>query len=649
MLISELARLIAPGLFMESAVVSTDGAGAVAEQADDMTVMRDVMVPMRDGVHLATDIYLPVKKGSVGSAFPVILERTPYGKHIRSRSERTIDMDVPMPREEVAAFFVQRGYVVIYQDCRGRHKSEGEFVKYTSEGNDGYDTCAWIVKQPWCNGRIGTKGLSYAAHTQAALASLNAPGVVAMFIDSGGFSNAYQGGIRRGGAFELKQVTWALKYALESPAVRSDEEKLAALKSIDIKEWASRIHLWKQGNSPLSLAPEYEEYLFDQWQRGVFDEYWKQPGLYAEGYYDQFCDAAITLVSSWYDVYSRTATDNYVGLSKAKNSPVRLILGPWTHGNRFLSYAGGVDFGPNAVVDGNLAENHLHLRLQWFDRFLKHDEAGLGEIPRVQLFVMGGGSGRKTADGRMDHGGCWRVERDWPIPDTQWVPYYLHVNGALLPEAPREENAGLTYKYDPRNPVPTIGGALTSGEPLMSGGAFDQRESPKIFGAQAPYKALAERPDVLVFETKPLEQDMEVTGPVKATLWVSSNCFDTDFTVKLIDVYPPNPDYPEGFAMNITDGVLRARYRDSWERPTLMNSGEIYRIEVEAFPTSNLFKQGHRIRIDISSSNFPHFDINPNTGEQDVSSPLCRVATNTVHLDRERPSHVTLPLIPRRG
>lgn len=619
------------------------------DNAYDVVVLHDIMVPMRDGVRLAADVYLPARGGkAVDGRFPVIFERTPYGKHIPSRSERKVGMEAPMPRGEVAAFFVRRGYVVIYQDCRGRHKSEGEFVKYTSEGYDGYDTCAWIVQQPWCNGRIGTKGLSYAAHTQAALASLNAPGVVAMFVDSGGFSNAYQGGIRQGGAFELKQVTWALRYALESPGVRADEEKLASLKAVDIKDWANRIHLWKQGYSPLSLAPEYEEYLFDQWQRGVFDEYWKQPGLYAEGFYDQFCDAAVTLVSSWYDVYSRTATDNYVGLSKAKRGPVCLILGPWTHGNRFLSYAGDVDFGPEAVVDGNLAQDHLYLRLAWFDRFLKRDDAEGGPLPRVRLFVMGGGSGRKNAEGRMDHGGRWRDESDWPLPDTCWIPYYLQSDGSLSTDTPPEKAASRSYVHDPRNPVPTIGGAVTSGEPLMSGGAFDQRESPRIFGAQPPFKALSERDDVLVFQTDPLEDDVEITGPIKATLWVSSNCFDTDFTVKLIDVHPANPDYPDGYAMNITHGILRARYRDSWERPTLMNPGEVYEIEISAFPTSNLFKRGHRIRLDISSSNFPHFDINPNTGDPDASSPLCRVATNTVYLDHARPSHVVLPVIPAK-
>ncbi|MDB5764330.1 MAG: antibiotic hydrolase, partial [Herminiimonas sp.] len=551
--------------------VPADGSEDRQNVGFEVTVLRDVMVTMRDGVRLATDIYLPARDGkAISQPFPVILERTPYSKNIPSRSERTVDNEQPMPHEEVAGFFVRRGYVVIYQDCRGRHKSEGEFVKYTSEGNDGYDTCAWIVAQSWCNGRIGTKGLSYAAHTQAALGSLNAPGVVAMFMDSGGFSNAYQGGIRQGGAFELKQATWALKYALESPGIRDDKEKLAAMSSIDIKEWANRIHLWEPGNSPLSHAPEYEEYLFDQWQRGIFDEYWKQAGLYAEGFYTRFCDAAIVHMSSWYDPYPRTATDNYIGLSRLKRGPICLILGPWTHGNRSLSYAGDVDFGPEATLDGNLADDFLSLRLKWFDRWLKGNDSQENSDPNVRLFVMGGGSGRKNAAGRMDHGGRWRVESDWPVPGTCWTPHYFHPNGLLSTEKPQANDASLAYDYDPRNPVPTIGGAVTSGEPLMFGGAFDQRETPAIFGAQAPYRPLAERPDVLVFQTPPLEEDIELTGPIKAILWISSNCPDTDFTFKLIDVHPANLDYPEGYAMNLTDGILRARYRDSWEKPVLM-------------------------------------------------------------------------------
>ncbi len=608
------------------------------------SVKSDVMVPMRDGVRLATDAYLPVGAGP----WPVILERTPYGKTTPSRSERTATNPKALGRAEVADFFVKRGYGVVYQDCRGRFKSEGEFVKYLSDGNDGYDTCAWILKQPWCNGKIGTMGLSYAAHTQGALGSAGAPGVAAMFLDSGGFSNAYQGGIRQGGAFELKQATWAFNNAEDSPEIQRDPAKLAAFKAVDIKDWFRRLP-WKRGESPVTLAKEYEDYLFEQWEHGEFDDYWKQLGIYAAGFYDQFVDAPMVHMSSWYDPYPRTATENYIALSKKKKSSVRLILGPWTHGDRQLTYAGDVDFGAAATIDGNVASSFLELRARWFDRWLKGVRNGVDSEPKVRLFVMGGGSGKKNAAGRLEHGGRWRSERDWPMPDTKWTPYYLHRSGALLMEKAGEDFTWDEFQFDPKTPVPSIGGTITSGAPVMVGGAFDQREGPRFFGSREPYRALADRDDVLVFQTAPLAEDVELTGPITANLWVSSNCPDTDFTIKLVDVYPPNPDYPEGFAMNLTDGILRVRYRDSWEKPSPVTPGEVYRIKVEAFPSSNRFVRGHRIRLDISSSNFPHFDVNPNTGEPEARATSMSVATNRVYMDRSRASHVVLPVIPRRS
>jgi hypothetical protein len=328
---------------------------------------------------------------------------------------------------------------------------------------------------------------------------------------------------------------------------------------------------------------------------------------------------------------------------------VRLILGPWTHGDRQLTYAGDVDFGPAATIDGNVATDFLTLRLRWFDRYLKGIRNGVDAEPKVRVFVMGGGSGRKNAAGRMDHGGRWRAERDWPIPDARWTPYYFTRSGALSVEKSKEDFAWDEFVFDPRTPVPTIGGTLTSGQPVMVGGAFDQREGPRFFGSREPYKALAERADVLVFQTPPLTDDVEVTGPISANLWISSDCPDTDFTIKLVDVYPSSPDYPDGFAMNVTDGILRVRYRDSWERPSLITPGTVYPIRVDAFPTGNLFKRGHRIRVDVSSSNFPHFDVNPNTGDPEGTVSQWRVATNRVYLDRMRPSHVVLPLIPPRS
>ncbi|MGD9890133.1 MAG: CocE/NonD family hydrolase [Dehalococcoidia bacterium] len=611
-----------------------------------MVVERDVMVAMRDGVRLACDVYRPARDGQpVDGAFPVIMERTPYGKAQISRAERTAASATPFTREDVAAYFVRHGYAVVFQDCRGRYASEGEFVKYLSDANDGYDTVAWLTQQPWCNGAVCTMGLSYAAHTQAALACLNPPGLAAMFLDSGGFSNAYQSGIRQGGAFELKQATWAFTNARVSPSVQADPVASAAMASVDLKEWFTRMP-WKRGHSPVRWAPEYEAYLFEQWTHGTFDAFWQQAGIYAEGFYDQFADVPMVHMSSWYDPYTRTATDNYVALAARKRGPVRLILGPWTHGNRSVTYAGDVDFGPDATLDGQGAEDYLALRRRWFDRWTRGIDNGMDAEPAVRIFIMGGGSGQRTAEGRLDHGGRWRAETDWPLPGTRFTLYYLHGDGALSPAAPEHDAAPRAYTADPRHPVPTIGGTISSGAPVMEGGAFDQREEPRFFGSRPPYLPLASRPDVLVFQTPPLEEDVEVTGPITVRLWVSSDCPDTDFAAKLIDNYPPSVDYPHGFAMNLTDGILRMRYRDSWERPSPMMPGEIYEIAITPFPTGNLFKSGHRIRLDIASSNFPHFDINPNTGGPEGTEQSVQAATNRVHVDQAHPSQIVLPIIP---
>jgi putative CocE/NonD family hydrolase len=612
--------------------------GARGQEA--ATVERDVMVAMRDGVRLATDVYRPAE----GGPFPVILERTPYDKSAPSRSERTADVAKPRSRAEVADYFVRHGYAVVYQDCRGRYHSEGGFTKYLSDAADGYDTVVWLTRQPWCNGKVGTMGLSYAAHTQAALGCLAPPGLACQFLDCGGFANAYQGGIRQGGAFELKQATWAYNNAI---ADAKDPAAKAALRAEDIKQWFTRMP-WRKGASPLAAAPEYEDYLLEQWRHGDFDDYWKQAGLYAAGFYDRYADVPTVHMSGWYDPYARTATDNYIGLSRRKSGPVRLIMGPWTHGDRSLTFAGDVDFGPAATLDRNLAEDFFALRLRWFDRWLKGVENGVEDEPAARVFVMGGGSGRKTASGRLDHGGAWHGVGGWPPADTKPTPFYLHGDRRLASSRPAERAVPLSYEFDPANPVPSIGGTITSGAPIMAGGAFDQREGATIFGAREPYRALADRPDVLVFQTMALTRDVEIAGPIVAKLWIASGARDTDFTVKLIDVYPPNEDYPDGFAMNLTDGILRVRYRDSWERPAMMAPGTVYAITIEPFPTANLFKRGHRIRLDVSSSNFPHFDVNPNTGDPEGTASRWQRATNLVYVDAAHPSHVILPVVERR-
>jgi putative CocE/NonD family hydrolase len=615
-----------------------------------MAVARELHVPMRDGVQLAADLYLPETCGD-DDPVPVILERTPYDKAGISRSESTRARMQAMKRPEVAGFFAENGYAVVMQDCRGRFESAGEFRKYLSEAEDGYDTVAWIARQPWCNGRIGTMGVSYGAHTQCALAALDPPGLACMFIDSGGFSNAFQSGIRQGGAFEMKQVTWAYRHALLSRKTAADAQRRAKLEAIDIADWMHRLD-WSIGNSPLSAAPEYEAYLFEQWQTGTFSDYWRQPALYAEGHYEAYPDIPVAIVGSWYDPYAVSATTHFRELSRRKRSPVRLLLGPWTHGDRSQTFAGDVDFGEQSVLDGNIAADYLHLRLAWFDEHLRTPGSGKPTFPApVRYFCMGGGDGTRDARGRLRHSGTWKTAETWPPESSSTLLLYLHADGRLLESVPLEEQAGRTYRFDPEDPVPTIGGAVTSGRPVMTGGGYDQVQSPATFAIRsiAEPRPLADRPDVLVFVSDVLEEDLELSGPVVAELWVSSDCPDTDFTVKLIDLYPQTTGLPQGYALNLTDGIFRMRYREGWDREVFMDADGIYRIQIRAADTSNLFREGHRIRVDISSSNYPHFDINPNTGNPSGDMRDRRVARNNVHCNALHPSRVLLQVRNKTG
>ena len=620
------------------------------------------VVPTRDGINLATDIHRPIVDGKMlEEPMPVLLQRTPYDKSSPARLEE-------------AAFFTNRGYVTVMQDCRGRYESEGGFTKYVNDGQDGLDTMEWLAEQPWCNGKVGTFGLSYAAHTQAALASLNPPNLAAMWLECGGFSSAYHSGCRNGGAFELRQVTWAFREALESPEARGKPETTrAAMMRQDLHEWFGRFP-WKRGHSPLSWTPEYEEYLMEIWGHEGYDEYWQQAGLCAKEHYGGFADVPQVHQCSWYDPYAASTVENYLGLSWAKKSRVSLIMGPWTHGGRSASYAGNVDFGAQATLDNAREGSFNEQRLAFFDRWLKEEDRhradtevgpytgadtqvgpntrqaqgergrddGPGERAPVKLFVMGGGSGRKNPEGRLDHGGKWVEETAWPPARVKETPLYLNGGGRLSIGLPEPGTRPSRYRFDPETPVPTIGGNISSGMPIMEPGGFDQRESEEFFGCQAPYLPLASRRDVLVFQTEPLTEDVEVTGPVAVKLWISSTAVDTDFTAKLVDVYPPSRDYPEGYALNLSDGILRTKFRNSWSEPELMEPGEVYAIRIDLYPTSNLFVQGHRIRLDISSSNFPRLDVNGNTGENPAWSPIRLTAHNTVYHDHGRPSHAVL-------
>ena len=594
----------------------------------------NVPVLMRDGIILMADIHRPARGGRpVEGQFPVLLERTPYNK---STEARVLE----------AAFFATRGYATVVQDTRGRFASQGGFSKYVNEGEDGFDTVEWIGQQGWCAGKVGTYGTSYGAHTQAALASLNPSHLGCMWLDCGGFSNAFLSGCRNGGAFELRQVTWAYRQALDSTEVQEDPLVLkAALENQSIQDWFRRMP-WRPEHSPLQWTPDYENYLLEIWRHENFDDYWKQAGLCAEAHYSEFSDVPQVHMGSWYDPYARTTTDNYVALSAMKQGPISLIMGPWTHGQRSVTHSGDADFGPQSTLDGNLDEDFNHIRLRFFDYHLKGRIGPRDSEYPVKLFIMGGGSGKRNSERRLDHGGRWREEREWPLARARETPFYLWHGGRLSIETPAGEHPPSKYLFDPNNPVPTIGGNISSGLPIMGAGGFDQRESSEFYGSTQPYLPLASRPDVLVFQTTPLAENVEVTGPLVVELWVSSTARDTDFTAKLLDVYPPSPDYPEGYALNLTDGILRAKFRESWEETTFMEPDEVYRVTVQLFPTSNLFLKGHRIRMDVSSSNFPRFDVNGNTGENPAVSAVKLPAQNSVYHDAERPSNILLPVIP---
>ncbi|HET7036394.1 MAG TPA: CocE/NonD family hydrolase [Thermomicrobiaceae bacterium] len=626
----------------------------MSEPQFEVSLARSIMVPMRDGVRLATDIYRPADGVEpLPGPFPTLLIRTPYNKG----SAETI--------RRKGVYFASRGYAVVIQDVRGRYESEGEFYFLAQEAEDGYDTIVWVGQQPWCDGKVGTLGTSYLAWTQSALAALNPPHLAAMYVNEGG-ANAYTSTVRQNGAFELRFLAWAFMGAATSPSV-PQAIRDALVESAPFSRWVRQLPL-KPGVSPLALAPDYERWALDIMYRGEYDEYWKQPGFNFEEHAQAHADVPILFSGAWYDSYTRATTENFVRFGEIKRGPVRLLMGPWTHGGYppDLTWSGDVEFGPTASIGGSgIAADVDDHHLRFFDHWLKGIDNEIGSEPPVRIFVMGGGDGHRTPEGRLYHGGHWRAEQEWPLARTQWTNYYLGGGGRLGTGEPAAAEDGTTFAFDPRDPVPTVGGNISSlsdfapvpqeiaarvppperWASIVSVGPQDQRTLPATFGASPPALPLAARPDVLVFQSEPLAAPLEVTGPLTAVLWVDSTAPDTDITVKLIDRYPPSADYPEGYAMNISDTILRLRYRHGGQAEPL-TPGVVEKIEIPMYPTSNVFGAGHRIRLDISSSNFPRFDVNPNTGEPLGQETHTEVALNTIHHDRAHPSHLVLPVIP---
>ena len=634
----------------------------------DVVVTRNEMVAMRDGVKLATDIYRPARNGEpIAGALPVLLHRTPYHKG---------EVEAALGN---CRWFAERGYLSVTQDCRGCYASEGDVNFLFPEAEDGFDTLQWIDRQPWSNGRVGSWGTSWSGWTQTAMAALGPSNLVSMVPNMSG-ADAHECTVRHGGALELRFLAWAFWHSAANTqkSLKRDPwiDPALNLGATRFRDWLGRMPI-RRGQTQLSLVPTYEDWALEILTHADRDEYWKHPSVCPREHWGSFPDAAILLVGGWYDSYTRATFDSFCELAEV-GKDVRVLVGPWTHGSTKpeLTYAGDVEFGAAAALD-----SFKQLHLDWFDRSLKKQLVEDKQNPvepspapescgeaRVRIFVMGGGSGQRTPQGRLMHGGKWRQENEWPLARTQFTPYYLHGDGRLRSEQPASENCATTYRFDPAHPVPSIGGnvsSLNELDPLptgvadsafaprdsrmheiMSSGGFDQTETPEFFGCEPPFLPLGSRPDVVVFQTPPLSADLEVTGPVAVHLWVSSSAVDTDFTAKLIDVYPPSSWYPRGYTLNLTDSLVRLRYRNNRERPELLPVGEVDQITITLYPVSNLFVRGHRIRVDISSSNFPRFDVNPNTGDPIGQERRRLAADNTIYHDRQRCSRIVLPVIP---
>lgn len=614
--------LLAVAVIVQAVVVPAFGEPASGEYS--FRVEHDVIIPMRDGVRLAADIYLPTDDdGQPIRSLPILLQRTPYDK-------------TTAKFVEAAEFFASHGYIAVLQDARGRYQSDGEFSKYIGEGQDGFDTIEHLALLPYTNGKIGMWGTSYGAHVQANAAKFDPPHLRTIVLNMGGLSNGWTHKIRNHGALELQQVTWAFT---QLAAEARDPILRQMISSETPGDW-----LWalpfRRGLNPFSTSPNFEDYLLKVMTDTDYGDFWKEKDLNWVEHYHTTADIPMLLLTGWYDSYCGGTIQNFIGLTDALNSHVQLIVGPWTHGGNLRSYAGDIEFGANANLSG--FERDFHLR--WFDKHLK-DIGSQRADPKVKLFVMGTGDGHKDRNGRLFHGGHWITTDSWPLPNTQFTKFYL-VSGGKLQLAPdSSEAASTTYTFDPTNPVPTIGGAFSSTGPTFEPGGYDQRTTKEVFAARPPYLPLKARSDVVVFQTDPLPDAVEVVGPISIKLYVSSSAVDTDFTVKLVDVYPPSLDYPQGFDLNITDGVLRTRYRASQQEQVLLQPGKIVELSIQPFPTANVFKKGHRIRIDISSSNFPRFDINPNTGEPLGTHRSYTSADNTIYHDSLRRSHLLLPIV----
>ncbi len=601
---------------------------SLSARGADFVLEENVMVPMRDGVRLATDIYRPVvNEQPVTEKLPVILMRTPYNKKGAATA---------------AKYFATHGYVFVAQDTRGRYQSEGTWHMLTDDGRDGVDCAAWIGKQPWSDGKIGMIGTSYVGGTQHAMALEGAPELKTV-IPVDAMSNLGRQSLRNAGAFEMRFWNWIFINGGRGSNAATDEGTAAELKELADQRFTYLKHLpTRRGMTPLKLSPEYENWLINAMEHGANDEFWEQNNIV--DFPQKYQDIPVYIVCGWYDSWAGNSTANFMAMSKTIKGPVYLIMGPWIHGMQARSAHGQVNFGKDAAIP-----NEWAWRQEWYDHWLKGINNSVGKsapfATPVRIFVMGTGDGSKDEKGLLNHGGYWRDEQEWPLARTRYTKFYLQPEGGLSTTPPGTQAGATQFQFDPNDPVPTIGGNISTHNDILLQGAWNQKGGPHVWNFTQPIPLSARR-DVVVFQTEPLEEDLEVTGEIEVKLHASTSAVDTDFTAKLIDVYPPSADFPGGFDLNIGDGIQRGRFRESLKAEKLLTPGEAYEFTIKLYPTSNVFKKGHRIRIDISSSNFPRFDVNPNTGEPLNRHRMQKIADQTIWHDSVRPSHVVLPVIP---
>lgn len=572
------------------------------QQPAPITVELDVPMQLRDGVTLRANIYRPAGEGR----WPVLLTRLPYGKDLPIGSALL---------DPVQA--ARRGYVVIVQDTRGTGVSAGEWYPFVHEAQDGVDTIAWAAALPCSTGQVGMYGASYFGFTQWSAAVQRPPALKAI-VPFQTWRDPLNGLGSRGGALELGvNASWNLEMGLNVLMRRHAQEPqmLAAA----VYAWAAEVNaLGESGYWSLPLAefaPLRRQEVAPAFFAMISDPTDPSAEPVASGRiapHQAGVQTASYNIGGWYDIFLGDTIASYLAMREA-GAPARLLIGPWSHSAQGRA-VGQLDFGVAAQAGMINLQADLHsVELRWFDHWLKGIDTGMMAEPPVKIFVMGAN--------------VWRDEEEWPLARALAVPFYLHANGRLGLDAPEDE-APDTYTYDPADPVPTLGGA-TLMPPAFPSGPYDQQ------GIEA-------RPDVLVYTTGVLEHDTEVTGPVQVHLWAASSAPDTDFVARLTDVFP------DGRSINLADGIVRARYRNlaQGEGASLIEPGRPYLYRIDLWATSNVFKAGHCIRLQITSSNFPRWDRNLNTGHAFGADAELAVARQTILHDGEHPSFVLLSLVP---